>query len=136
MQYSEHSSYNELKRFIRFIQPRDVISTVPLSSKNMEETPKIPNSWLNRELKPNRPTGQANIMDYMKVSSLVKIFISGVYSPQFFFYTFLTFREALVNHFKKYNWIIANRPSKQFIYMTLIQTGCHKAVWNNSKNSA
>lgn len=68
MQYSEHSSYNELKRFIRFIQPREVISTVPFSSKDMEKTPKIPNSWLNCELKPNRATGQSNIMDYMEVS--------------------------------------------------------------------
>lgn len=68
VQYSEHSSFNELKRFVRFIKPRKVISTVPFSSKNMEKTPKVPHSWLNYELKPNRATGQTNIMDYMKVS--------------------------------------------------------------------
>lgn len=65
VQYSEHSSYNELERFVRFLRPKKVISTVPFSSQNMSRTPKVPDSWLNPKLEPKSQPYQRNIMDYM-----------------------------------------------------------------------
>lgn len=65
VQYSEHSSYNELERFVRFMRPKKVISTVPFSSQNMSRTPQVPDSWLNPKLEPKSQSYQRNIMDYM-----------------------------------------------------------------------
>lgn len=65
VQYSEHSSYNELERFVRFLRPKKVISTVPFSSQNMSRTPKVPDSWLNPKIEPKSQSYQRNIMDYM-----------------------------------------------------------------------
>lgn len=65
VQYSEHSSFNEMKRFIRFLRPKQVISTVPYSNKNVEKTPNIPLSWLNHQLKPKLQSHQPNIKDFM-----------------------------------------------------------------------
>lgn len=36
--YSEHSSYEELKRFVQYLKPRRVISTLPKS-------PEVPTDW-------------------------------------------------------------------------------------------
>lgn len=65
VQYSEHSSYNELERFVRFLQPNEVISTVPFSGKNLNRTPKIPDAWLNQKLEPKSKSYQRNIKDFM-----------------------------------------------------------------------
>lgn len=63
VQYSEHSSYNELERFVRFLRPTSVISTVPI--KNMSNTPKIPEAWLNNKLVPKSKSYQRNISDFI-----------------------------------------------------------------------
>ena len=43
--YSEHSSYNELRRFVKFVRPKKVVPTVNIQdSKNMETLFKF---WLN-----------------------------------------------------------------------------------------
>lgn len=64
MQYSEHSSYSELERFVRFIQPEEVISTVPISSGN-QNTQSVPDNWLTAA-KPMRSC-QRTVTSYMKV---------------------------------------------------------------------
>lgn len=65
VQYSEHSSYSELERFVRHLQPDEVISTVPLGSDLMK-TPKIPSQWLSKEVEPKRQ-GQQSITCFLKV---------------------------------------------------------------------
>lgn len=63
--YSEHSSYEELKRFVRFIKPDEVISTVPVRSGS--KMPTVPPSWLTKEVVPARRGYQHNITNYMDV---------------------------------------------------------------------
>lgn len=65
IQYSEHSSYSELERFVRHLRPEEVISTVPVGS-DLSKVPKIPAHWLSKEMVPRR-TGQQSITCFLKV---------------------------------------------------------------------
>lgn len=65
VQYSEHSCYSELERFVRYLQPEEAISTVPLGSDHTK-VPRIPTKWLKKDVKPLRK-GQQTITTFLKV---------------------------------------------------------------------
>ncbi|GAB0087750.1 DNA cross-link repair 1A protein [Sergentomyia squamirostris] len=60
--YSEHSSYIELRRFVRYLRPHHVIRTV--NAENMNDNEKIPKKWLCRSLKPWPDKQQSTITGY------------------------------------------------------------------------
>lgn len=63
VEYSEHSSYDELRRFVNFINPVSVISTVP-SGTSLADTPKIEENW--RKVFRYKKSHQTSITSYMK----------------------------------------------------------------------
>ncbi|XP_055384490.1 uncharacterized protein LOC129614119 [Condylostylus longicornis] len=63
IEYSEHSSYSELRRFIRFLQPRSIISTVPNGS-DISKTCPIPINWFDNRLKPKLIAYQPSITNF------------------------------------------------------------------------
>ncbi|XP_073840441.1 DNA cross-link repair protein snm1 [Musca autumnalis] len=48
IEYSEHSSYEEMKRFVRFLKPKNVISTVPVG-RDLMIAGKVPEKWYQYE---------------------------------------------------------------------------------------
>lgn len=65
VEYSEHSSHDELRRFVAFLMPKEVISTVPVG-KDQTKCADVPLSWYRKEhFSPIKK--QASISDYYKV---------------------------------------------------------------------
>ncbi|XP_055593628.1 uncharacterized protein LOC129744898 [Uranotaenia lowii] len=69
IEYSEHSSFDELRRFVRFLRPREVISTVPYGNSNQNRTPQVPVSWYTGEVKPDRKALQLSMTSFVKIGT-------------------------------------------------------------------
>ncbi|XP_037916299.1 DNA cross-link repair 1A protein-like isoform X2 [Hermetia illucens] len=67
IEYSEHSSYDELRRFVRFLQPSKIISTVP-SGSDISQTSKIPRSWYKNELRIWQKGYQRSITNFIQIN--------------------------------------------------------------------
>uniref|UniRef100_A0A182W873 DNA cross-link repair 1A protein n=1 Tax=Anopheles minimus TaxID=112268 RepID=A0A182W873_9DIPT len=65
IEYSEHSSFDELKRFVQFIRPREVISTVPYGNSNQNRTPTVPATWYQGEIRPQKKALQLSITSFI-----------------------------------------------------------------------
>lgn len=60
VQYSEHSSYDELEKFVCATKPKRIISTVPISS-NQNKTSEIPKAWLEESVKLRKKSNQTHL---------------------------------------------------------------------------
>nr|XP_014091156.2 DNA cross-link repair protein PSO2/SNM1 isoform X2 [Bactrocera oleae] len=68
IEYSEHSSQAELERFVTYLKPREVISTVPVIQSNPCITPKIPEKWYKYDnLKSRQRNFQPSITSFLKI---------------------------------------------------------------------
>ncbi|XP_062560486.1 DNA cross-link repair 1A protein-like [Armigeres subalbatus] len=69
VEYSEHSSVDELRRFVRFLRPQEVISTVPYGASNQNRTPQVPPSWYRGDIRPERQALQLSMTSFVQVGS-------------------------------------------------------------------
>lgn len=69
IEYSEHSSFDELKRFVQFLRPHEVISTVPYGNSNQNRTPTVPVSWYQGEIRPQRKALQLSMTNFIALTS-------------------------------------------------------------------
>uniref|UniRef100_A0A1A9X1V4 Lactamase_B domain-containing protein n=1 Tax=Glossina brevipalpis TaxID=37001 RepID=A0A1A9X1V4_9MUSC len=67
VEYSEHSSFEELRRFVRYLKPRQVISTVPVGKDPMI-TALVPQNWYKYQELKNTSNYQTVITSYMSKS--------------------------------------------------------------------
>ncbi|XP_017489837.1 PREDICTED: DNA cross-link repair 1A protein [Rhagoletis zephyria] len=66
IEYSEHSSNAELERFVTYLKPREVISTVPVTQGKPCITPKIPDKWYKYDtLKSRQRKFQPSITSFL-----------------------------------------------------------------------
>ncbi|XP_055703555.1 DNA cross-link repair 1A protein-like [Phlebotomus papatasi] len=65
--YSEHSSYTELRRFVRFLKPLHVINTV--NAERMKENAKVPDKWLSKKIEPWRESQESTITLYFPLKT-------------------------------------------------------------------
>ncbi|XP_013105750.2 uncharacterized protein LOC106085850 [Stomoxys calcitrans] len=68
VEYSEHSSYEEMKRFVKFLKPDNVISTVP-TGRDLMKTSKVPESWYKYEKLQQSSNYQPRIEQYLRKST-------------------------------------------------------------------
>ncbi|XP_052888926.1 DNA cross-link repair 1 protein-like [Anopheles moucheti] len=80
IEYSEHSSFDELKRFVQFIRPREVISTVPYGNSNQNRTPIVPTSWYQGDIRPQRKALQLSITSFITPVKGVDVIMPNVAS--------------------------------------------------------
>ncbi|XP_053659446.1 uncharacterized protein LOC128708493 [Anopheles marshallii] len=80
VEYSEHSSFDELKRFVQFIRPREVISTVPYGNSNQNRTPTVPASWYQGDIRPQRKALQLSITNFITPVKEVDVIMPNVRS--------------------------------------------------------
>ena len=62
--YSEHSSFSELRRFVRFVRPKDIQVTVNVNKRS--EYQKLFTKWLSNN---NDSNGQAKVLNYFTSST-------------------------------------------------------------------
>lgn len=66
IEYSEHSSHEELKRFVQFLKPDQVISTVPMN-RDLMKTCTVPSSWFKYDKLSLKRKFQPSITTYLNI---------------------------------------------------------------------
>lgn len=73
-------------------------TTVPFGGKNLNNMPKVPDSWLNKKVEPKNKSYQRNIMDFMVKEVLKLKYFFDIKEKNlivFFHIIFLSFSQQL-----------------------------------------